>query len=68
MFWMDFSRAAIGTAAMLPPGQSFNRDFFVDNVLCKIIDDRALGRPKLKARGAFLYLDHARLHLCNDEF
>jgi hypothetical protein len=49
-------------------GQSFNRDFFVDNVLSKIIDNRALGRPKLKARGIFLYLDSARPHLCNDEF
>jgi hypothetical protein len=40
MSWIKFSRAGIGVVVMLPPGQSFNRDFSVDNVLSKIIDGR----------------------------
>jgi histone-lysine N-methyltransferase SETMAR len=68
MFWIEFSRSGIGTVVILPPGQSFNRDFFLDNVLLKIVDDRALRRPRLKARGTFLHLDNARPHLCNDAF
>jgi hypothetical protein len=48
---------------MLPPGQSFDRDFCVDNVLPKIIDDRALGRPKLKACGTFLHLEDRGPHI-----
>jgi hypothetical protein len=68
MFWILFSRAGIGAVAILPPGQSFNQDFFIDNVLLKIIDDKGLGHPKLKAHGTSLHLDSARPHPCNDEF
>jgi hypothetical protein len=50
------------------PGQGFNRDFFVDNVLPKIIDDRVLGRPKLKALRTFPHVDKARPHLCSNKF
>jgi hypothetical protein len=53
---------------MVLPGQCFNQDFFVSNVLPEIIGGRALGRLKLKAHGTFLHLDTAHPHLCNDEF
>jgi hypothetical protein len=66
MLWIEFSRAGISAAVMLPPKRSFNRDFFVDNVLPKISDDKALDRSKFKARGIFLHLDNARPHLWNN--
>jgi hypothetical protein len=67
MSWIEFSRAGISALVMLPPGQSFNRDLSVDNVLAKTIDRRVLGRPKWKACGTLLDFDDARPHLCNDE-
>jgi hypothetical protein len=57
---IEFSSAGIGAVVMLPPEQSFNRDFFVGNVSPKIIDDRALGCPTLKGRGTFLHFDNMR--------
>jgi hypothetical protein len=48
MFWIEFSRPGIGAVGTLPPEQNFKRDFFVNNVLTKNIDDRALSVPKLK--------------------
>jgi hypothetical protein len=68
MFLIEFSKAGISAMAVLPPGQSCNRDFFVNNVLPKIIDDRTLHRSKLKACRPFLYLDNPRPHFCSDEF
>jgi hypothetical protein len=57
LFWIDFSRTGIGTVAVLPAGQSFNKDFFAGTGPPIIVDNRALSRPKSKASGTFLHLD-----------
>jgi histone-lysine N-methyltransferase SETMAR len=68
MFWIDFSRTGIGAVVMLPVGESFNAVFFADTVLPSVIEDRALTRPRLRARDIFLHLDNARHHLTPEKF
>jgi hypothetical protein len=63
MFWIDFPRTGIGAVVMLPAQQSFNKDFFAGTVLLRVVEDRELTRPKLKAHGTFLHLDDAPTHL-----
>jgi hypothetical protein len=68
MFWIAFSRTGIGAVAMLPAGQSLNKDFFAGTMLPSIVDDRALSRPMLKASGTFLSLESAQSHLTSDKY
>jgi hypothetical protein len=68
MFLIQFSTAGVGAMVMLPPGQSFNRDLFIDKVLPTITNNMALGRAKSKALEPFLHLDNMRSHLCKDSF
>jgi histone-lysine N-methyltransferase SETMAR len=66
MFWIEFSRAGIGTVVMLPAGATFDRAFFIDTILAKIVEHRSRTRPKKQASGTFLHLDNARPHLANE--
>jgi hypothetical protein len=56
MFWIDFSRTGIGPVEMLPAQQSLNKDFFAGTVLLRVLEDRELARPNLKAHGTFSIL------------
>jgi histone-lysine N-methyltransferase SETMAR len=58
----------IGAAAMLPAGQSLNKDFGAGTVLPSIVDDRALSRSKFQASGTLLHLDNARPYLISDKY
>jgi hypothetical protein len=53
---------------MLPAQQNFNRHFFAGTVLLRVVEDRELIRPKLKAHGTFLHLDNAPPHLTSEKY
>jgi hypothetical protein len=68
MFWIEFSGTATGVVAMLPSGSYFIQNFFVDNVLPDVTDDRVFSCPKLKSNETVLHLDNPGPHLRNGEF
>jgi len=68
MFWIDFSMRGRWTVVMLPPGQSFNSDFFKHEVIEQFVADQREKRPRMGARGLFLHMDNAPAHRVDECF
>jgi transposase len=67
MFWVCFNPIGIVDIVMLPPGETFDRAFFVDVVLGNLKKKLAQTPDPSPERGHFFQVDNARPHLADHE-
>jgi hypothetical protein len=54
-------------AVMLPPGERFNRDFFIDEVFERYDEDRSETRNKNRSYGTVVHIGNTRPHLAQSK-
>jgi hypothetical protein len=67
MFWVCFTPIGIVDLVMLPPGEMFDRSFFVDIVLDSLKKKFAQIPDPNPEKGHVLHLNNARPHLADHE-
>lgn len=66
MISVIWSSSGMKSIVMLPRGQSFNKEFFMDTVLADLLETIKLARPVKKTSELILHIDNARPHLVDD--
>jgi histone-lysine N-methyltransferase SETMAR len=63
VFW---SPSGMHLIKMLPPGERFTKQYFIDEILNDLYQQICNRRPKKKTKGYFLHFDNARPHCVDD--
>jgi histone-lysine N-methyltransferase SETMAR len=63
VFW---SPSGMHLIHMLPPGERFTKEFFINEILAVLYNKICSRREKKKTKGYFLHFDNARPHLVDD--
>ena len=66
MISVIWSTSGMKSIDMLPLGQSFNKEFYINTVLADLLKNIQLARPVKKASELRLLIDNARPHLIDD--